>query len=193
MWGIPSFLRRRPPTLNQQKQRILSELERRFKKEQGATSRHYNKYVSNLVNKVLEEGGNARTIPLPNVKRMKRLDNRRENIGRILEGRFIVEQGRSKVRKELLNSLITSVMENNKNPNTMNLPRVANFSNKNFNPNNWTYVRENMKNTVRQYPGKSSRIIVRNTKNSPWRLATGDEIKKFTNLKAIYRNESRFK
>jgi hypothetical protein len=185
MW-IPSFLRRRPPTLNQQKQRIRNVLERRFKKEQGATSYYYNKYFPNLVKNVLEEGRNAKTITLPNVTRMRDMKDARNNISRKLEQRFRNEQGRYSVRKELLNNLITSVLRNNKNPNTMNLPRVANLSNNNFNPNNWNYVYRNMKNTVRQYPGNSSRIIVRNTKTSPWRLATANEINRLNNRQLTY-------
>jgi hypothetical protein len=185
MW-IPSFLRRRPPTLNQQKQRIRNVLKRRFKKEQGATSYYYNKYLPNLVKNVLEEGRNAKTITLPNVTRMRDMKDARKNISRKLEERFRNEQGRYSVRKELLNSLITSVLRNNKNPNTMNLPRVANLSNNNFNPNNWNYVYRNMKNTVRQYPGNSSRIIVRNTKTSPWRLATANEINRLNNRQLTY-------
>jgi hypothetical protein len=188
MW-IPRFLRRRPPTLNQQKQRISNVLKRRFKKEQGATSYYYNKYLSNLVKNVLKEGGNARTITLPNISRMRDMNDARKNISNTLEQRFKTEQGRYSVRKELLNSLITSVLRNNKNPNTMILPQVGNFGTNNFNPNNWTYVRKNMKNTVRQYPGLTGNrriVIVRNTKTSPWRLATVNEINRLNNRQVNY-------
>jgi hypothetical protein len=187
MW-IPHFLRRRPPTLNQQKQRIRTVLERRFKKEQGATSYYYNKYLSNLVKNVLE-GKNARTITLPNITRMRDMNVARNNISKTLENRFKNEQRRYSVRKELLNNLITSVMENNKNPHTMNLPRVANFGTNNFNPNNWTYVSKNMINTVRQYPGLTGNkrvIIVRNTKTSPWRMATANEINRLNKRQLTY-------
>ena len=185
MW-VPSFFRRKPPTLNQQKQRIRKVLGNRFRKEQGAISYYYNKYLPNLVKNVLE-GGNAKTITLPNVTRMRDMKGARNNIGRRLEQRFRNEQGRYTVREELLNNLITNVLRHNKNPNTMNLPRVvANVKNKNFNPNNWTYVYRNMKNTIRQYPGNSSRIIVRNTVNSPWRLANHTEIQKLNNRQLTY-------
>jgi hypothetical protein len=188
MW-IPSFLRRRPPTLNQQKQRIRNVLELRFKKEQGATSHYYNKYLPNLVKNVLEEGRNARTITLPSVTRMRDMNDARKNISRKLEQRFRNEQGRYSVRKELLNSLITSVLRNNKNPNTMILPQVGNFGTKNFNPNNWTYVSKNMKNTVRQYPGLTGNkrvIIILNTKTNQWRMATANEINRLNKRQLTY-------
>lgn len=180
MW-VPSFFRRRPPTLNQQKQRIRKVLGNRFRKEQGAIPYYYNKYLPNLIKNVLADG-NAETIKLPNIKYIKS----RENIGEKLKIRFIREQGRLNVRKELLNKLITNVLRNNKDPNKMNLPKVAKFGNDNFNPNNWTYRYRNMKNTVRQYPtsntSNESVVIIRN-KNGPWRLATTREIKRINNMR----------
>lgn len=184
MW-VPGFLRRRPPTGNQ----VRKTLEKRFRKEQRATPYNYNKYLNNLTKNMTKEGKNVRTITLPNVMRMKGLRNARNDIRRKLENRFRSEQGRYRVRENLLNNLVTSVLRNNKNVSTMNLPTVANFGSDKFNPNNWTYVRKSMENTYRQYPGLRGNkriIIARNQKNGTWRLATPNEIEKLNNTRVHY-------